>query len=104
MSFYSCGNRISTWLLVHFFFTWYISIFYIIPLVSFAVFIGRVIWVVKRIGSGNFDIEYVINDRGYSRLFNIRCRQIMKLIFPELMRILLYASVALFCRLIMNNN
>ncbi len=104
MASYSCRDRISTRLLVHFCFTWHISIIFIIGPVTFALIIGQLVWIAKQIGSENFDIEFVINDRRYTRLFDIRRRQLMKLIFSELMLILLYVSIAFLYRLMMNNN
>lgn len=72
--------------------------------VCIAFLIGQLVWLVKQFRSGNFDIEYVANDRGYIRLFDIRCRQLMKLIFSELVLILSYVSIAFLYRLMMNNN
>ena len=37
-------------------------------------------------------------------MFDIRCRQLMKILFPELMLIFVYVCVAFFCKLLMNNN
>ena len=100
----SCRERISSWLLVHFCFTWYTSVMFIMVPVTLGFIIGRFIWVIKQIRSGNSDIEFAINDRRYTRLSGIRCRQFFKFVFSEVLLILFYVFTAFLCKLMMNNN
>lgn len=72
--------------------------------VTFGFTIGRFIWVIKQIRSGNSDIEFAINDRRYTRLPEIRCRQFLKFVFSEVLLIFFYVSTAFLCKLMMNNN
>ena len=104
VSSYSCLDRTSTRLLVHFFFTWQVwGLFIYVPVFT-AVLVGELVWRIKQIRSGNFDTDFAINDRRYTRLPDIRRRQLMKMIISEMMLILVYVSVAFLYRLMMNNN
>lgn len=104
VSSYSCRDRPSTRLLVHFFFTWSVSVTLIFIPVLVALTVGELVWRADEIRSGNFDTNFPINDRRYSRLPDVRRRQLMKMIISEMMLILFYVSVAFLYRLMMNNN
>jgi hypothetical protein len=101
---YSCRDQISTWLWVHFLFTWYLSITFIVLPIMGSFIIGRFIWAVYQCCSGrSFRSLRRIDEQG-GTLFQCRLRQLNRFLIYELKSIFFYTLACSTLELIKGNS
>ena len=100
---YSCRDQISTWLWVHFLFTWHLSTAFIVQPIMASFFVGRFIWFVYQCCLGRtYQSLRRFDDEG-GTLFQCRLRQLKRILIYELKLIFFYTLACSTLALIRGN-
>ena len=79
----SCRDQVSTWLLVHFLFTWDLSVTFILLPVTVLLLIGKIIWIIYKCDSGHSTQFFLMVDEAGERLFRYRLSKLKEILIYE---------------------